>query len=259
MTTDDRKTALHAGHVTFAGAGPGDPDMLTLAVARALAGADVVLHDRLVSAAVLALAGPQAVLIETGKQGFGPAMPQEDISALIVGFARTGRSVLRLKSGDPGVFGRLGEELDAVEAAGLGYSVLPGITAASAAAAAIGQSLTQRGRNADLRILTGHDMKGFAEQDWRALARPGAVAAIYMGKRAARFLQGRLMMHGAASDTVLSIVENAARPDQRVIATPLSALPAALEAVDGPAVLLLGIAPRGGAALNLPLLHEAAR
>lgn len=259
MTGISEQTARPHGHVTFAGAGPGDPDMLTLAVARALEGADIVLHDRLVSADVLGLAGPQAVLIETGKEGFGPGMAQSDISALIVDFARQGRRVLRLKSGDPAIFGRLGEELDAVESAGIAFTILPGITAASAAAAGIGQSLTQRGRNADLRILTGHDMQGFAEQDWRALARPGAVAAIYMGKRAARFLQGRLMMHGAAPDTVLSIVENASRTDQRVVATSLAALPDALGAVNGPAVLLLGIAPRGAATVSLPVLQEAAR
>lgn len=247
------------GHVTLAGAGPGDPEMLTLAVARALAKADVILHDRLVSAEVLALAGPQALLVEAGKEGFGPGMTQEEITALILGFARAGRNVLRLKSGDPGIFGRLSEELDALDAAGIGFTVLPGITAASAAAAGIGQSLTQRGRNADLRILTAHVMEGFAEQDWRALARPGAVAAIYMGKRAARFLQGRLMMHGAAPDTVVSVVENASRPDQRVIGTTLATLPAALSTLTGPAVLLLGIAPRGAAALPLPALQEAAQ
>ena len=259
MTGNPEQTARKLGHVIFAGAGPGDPDMLTLAVARALENADIVLHDRLVSDAVLALAGPQAVLIETGKQGFGPAMPQSEITALILGFSREGRTVLRLKSGDPAVFGRLGEELDAVESTGISFTILPGITAASAAAAGIGQSLTQRGRNADLRILTGHDMQGFADQDWRALARPGAVAAIYMGKRAARFLQGRLMMHGAAADTVLSIVENASRPDQRVIATTLAALPDALGSVVGPAVLLLGIAPRGAARLSFPVLQEVAQ
>lgn len=244
------------GHVTFAGAGPGDPDLLTLGVARALAQADVILHDRLVSAAVLALAGPQAVLVETGKEGFGPGMAQQDITALILGFARAGRDVLRLKSGDAGIFGRLGEELDALEAAGIGFTVLPGITAASAAAATIGQSLTQRGRNADLRIITGHDMAGFAEQDWRALARPGAVAAIYMGKRAARFLQGRLLMHGADPATALSLVENASRPDQRVIATTLARLPADSAALTGPAVILLGLAPRA-AALPAALPHSA--
>lgn len=244
-----------AGHVTLAGAGPGDPDQLTLAVARALARADVVLHDRLVSSGVLALAGPQALRIETGKEGFGPGMAQAEITALILDFAREGRDVLRLKSGDPAVFGRLDEELEALVQARIGYTVLPGITAASAAAAAIGQSLTRRGRNRDLRILTGHDVAGYAEQDWRSLARPGVVAAIYMGKRAARFLQGRLLMHGAAADTPVCIVENASRADQRITAAVLADLAAAAQTATGPAVLLLGLAPRSAETV-LPSLHN---
>jgi siroheme synthase len=122
--------------------------------------------------------------------------------------------------------------------------VTPGITAASAAVAGLGVSLTQRGRNGGLRIVTGHDAKGFAEQDWRDLARPGAVAAIYMGKRAARFLTGRLMMHGAPADTPVSVVENVSRADERVISSDLIGLADALADVTGPAVLLLGIASR---------------
>lgn len=236
------------GHVTLAGAGPGALAHLTLAVAEALRRADVVLHDRLVSAEVLALAGPQALVIETGKEGFGAARPQDEISALMVGFARAGRAVLRLKSGDPAVFGRLGEELDALSAAGIGFTVLPGITAASAGAASLGQSLTERGRNGELRLITGHDAAGFAEADWAALARPGAVAAIYMGKRASRFLQGRLLMHGAAAATPVSLVENASRPNERVIATTLAGLPEAAAGLSGPAVILLGLAPRAARA-----------
>ena len=136
---------------------------------------------------------------------------------------------MRLKSGDPTVFGRLDEEIDALRGrrACLGV-IVPGITAASAAVAGIGQSLTRRGRNAAVRLMTGHDMKGFAEQDWRALARPGEVAAIYMGKRAARFLQGRLLMHGADPETPVTVVENASRPDQRILATTLARLRADL-------------------------------
>ncbi|PYF12868.1 uroporphyrinogen-III C-methyltransferase [Rhodobacter viridis] len=239
------------GHVTLAGAGPGAVDHLTLAVARALASADVILHDTLVSAEVLALAGPQALLIETGKTGFGAHMPQDEIIALMLGFARDGRNVLRLKSGDPGIFGRLGEELDALDAAGVAHTVLPGITAASAAAASLGQSLTERGRNKELRIVTGHDAEGFNEADWASLARPGSVAAIYMGKKAARFLQGRLMMHGALATTPVTLVENASRAEERVLATTLADLPAAAVRLEGPAVILFGLAPRLAAAQSL--------
>ncbi|WP_415184588.1 uroporphyrinogen-III C-methyltransferase [Phaeovulum sp.] len=248
--------ACTPGHVTLAGGGPGDPDLLTVAVVRALQNADVILHDRLISAEVLALAAPDAQCIETGKEGFGPGMTQAAISALIVTYARQGRAVLRLKSGDPAVFGRLDEELEALEAAGISFTILPGITAASAAVAALGQSLTQRGRNGELRILTGHDVTGYADHDWRALARPGAVAAIYMGKRAARFLQGRLLMHGAAPGTPISIVENASRADQRIVAATLITLPGALEGITGPAVLLLGLAPRAAARMRLAALKE---
>ncbi|QPZ90822.1 uroporphyrinogen-III C-methyltransferase [Thioclava electrotropha] len=230
--------------VTLAGAGPGDPDLLTVAVLREMMCADVILHDTLVSAEVLALAGPQAQLIETGKTGFGPSMKQGDISSLIVRLAQEGQRVLRLKSGDPGVFGRLGEELDALDAAGIAYRVLPGITAASAAAASLGQSLTERGRNRELRLLTGHDADGLAEQDWAALARPGAVAAIYMGKRAARYVQGRLMMHGASPATPACVVENASRADQVIRPATLATLPTVTAEAKGPAVILLGLAPR---------------
>jgi len=244
--------------VTLAGAGPGDPDLLTLAVARALAAADVVLHDRLVSPEVLALARPGAVLIETGKEGFGAGMAQAEISALMVAHARAGWRVLRLKSGDPAVFGRLDEEIEALDAAGLDWTILPGITAASAAAASLGTSLTRRGRNGELRLLTGHDVAGFAEQDWRALARPGAVAAIYMGKRAARFLQGRLLMHGADPATPVSVVENVSRPTQQIVASRLASLAADLDRITGPAVLMLGLAPHGVQAV-VAGLKEVAR
>ncbi|PRY95284.1 uroporphyrin-III C-methyltransferase/precorrin-2 dehydrogenase/sirohydrochlorin ferrochelatase [Hasllibacter halocynthiae] len=236
--------APERGRVTFVGAGPGDPDLLTLAARRALDEADVVLHDRLVPQPILELARREAVIVETGKTGFGPAMSQPEIDALIVGHAAKGAQVVRLKSGDPGIYGRLDEELSACEAAGVETRIVPGITSAQAAAAALGQSLTARGRNADLRIVTGHDARGYTDQDWRALAAPGAVAAIYMGKRAARFIQGRLLMHGAGPGTPVTAVENASRPDQRVHAATLATLSETLVGIAGPAVLLLGLAPR---------------
>ena len=146
--------------------------------------------------------------------------------------------------------------MEALEVAGLGFRILPGLTSATVAAASIGQSLTRRGRNAALRILTGHDMAGFAEHDWRGLARAGEVAAIYMGKKSSRFIQGRLMMHGAAPTTPVTIVENVSRPNQRILGTTLALLPEAVAACDGPAVILFGLAPRQ-AATALPALKEA--
>ncbi len=237
------------GRVTFVGAGPGDPELLTMKARRALHEADVVIHDRLVTAEILELARREATIIDMGKEGFGPSTPQEDIDAAIVAHAQDGAHVVRLKSGDATVFGRLDEEIEACIAADVGYSVVPGITSASAAVAAIGQSLTRRGRNASVRLVTGHDVKGYADQDWRALARPGEVAAVYMGKRAARFLQGRLLMHGADAATPVTLVENASRPNQRIVATTLATLASDLDAahLDGPALILLGLAPREGA------------
>ncbi|MFA3915857.1 uroporphyrinogen-III C-methyltransferase [Ruegeria hyattellae] len=238
-----------AGQIDFVGAGPGDPDLLTVAALRAFEAADVVLHDRLISDAVLALAGRTARLVDVGKAGFGPSWDQGDINDLLVAHGQNGAYVVRLKSGDPTVFGRLDEEIEAAEAAGLSWRIVPGITAASAAVAGIGQSLTRRGRNSSIRFLTGHDMKGFADHDWAALARAGEVAAIYMGKKTARFIQGRLIMHGAARNTPVTLVENASRPDQRVLSTTLDRLPTDLAqaGMNGPALTLYGLAPRQAA------------
>ena len=238
--------ARDAGHVTFIGAGPGDPELLTLKARKALHDADVVIHDRLVTPEILELARREAEIIDMGKEGFGPSASQVDIDAAIVEHARHGHQVVRLKSGDATVFGRLDEEIEACLAADVAYSVIPGITSASAAVATIGQSLTRRGRNSNVRLITGHDVKGYAEQDWRALAKPGEVAAIYMGKKSARFLQGRLMMHGAAPATPITVVENVSRPDQRILASTLGRLPDDLADAElsGPALILFGLAPR---------------
>lgn len=234
------------GHVSFVGGGPGDPELLTLKARKALDTADVVIHDRLISPEILELARREAILIDAGKEGFGPSMKQEDINALIVKHAKAGAQVVRLKSGDPTVFGRLDEELDACNDAGISWNIVPGITAASASVASIGQNLTRRGRNASVRFLTGHDMKGFADHDWKILARSGEVAAIYMGKKAARFIQGRLIMHGADPATPVTIIENASRADQRVLPTTLANLAHDIAEADlsGPALTLYGLAPR---------------
>lgn len=242
--------------VAFVGAGPGAAEHLTLGALRALQEADVVIHDRLVGPEVLALIPASATRVDVGKEGFGPSTTQGTINATLVAHAMTGARVVRLKGGDCGIFGRLDEEIDALTAAGLPFRILPGLTSATVAAASIGQSLTKRGRNASLRILTGHDMAGFAEQDWRGLARTGEVAAIYMGKKSARFIQGRLMMHGAAPGTEITIVENVSRADQRIIGTTLAHLPEAIATCDGPAVILFGLAPRA-AATSLDQLKEA--
>jgi uroporphyrin-III C-methyltransferase/precorrin-2 dehydrogenase/sirohydrochlorin ferrochelatase len=246
------------GFIHLVGTGPGDPELLTLKARRLLHEADVVIHDRLVPSPILELARREATILEAGKTAYGPSWRQEEINALLVRYARAGATVVRLKGGDPAIFGRLDEEIEALEVAGVGYAVVPGVTAASAAAAAIGQSLTRRGRNSSFRVLTGHDVDGFAEHEWRELARPGATAAIYMGVKAATFVRGRLLMHGAAASTPVTAVENAGRPGQRVIATTLIDLPQALAeaAPEGPVTILLGLEPRA-AALALRNVREA--
>lgn len=237
------------GHIAFVGAGPGDPELLTLKARRALDEADVVIYDRLISPEILELARREAVMLDVGKEGFGPSTPQDTINDLLVEHGLSGAQVVRLKSGDSTVFGRLDEELDAVTAAGIGWHIVPGITAASAAVASIGQSLTKRGRNASVRFLTGHDMQGFADHDWAALARKDEVAAIYMGKKSARFVQGRLIMHGADQNTPITVIENASRADQRVLSTTLAHLPVDLADANmtGPALTFYGLAPRAAA------------
>lgn len=239
-------TKERQGHVAFVGAGPGDPELLTLKARRLLHEADVVIYDRLVGKGILELARREAVMIDVGKEGFGPSTTQSEINALIIEHAQTGAQVVRLKGGDCGIFGRLDEELDACVAHSVSYSVTPGITSASAAVASIGQSLTKRGRNASVRLLTGHDMQGFADHDWRGLAQEGQVAAIYMGKKSARFIQGRLLMHGAHPKTPVTLVENASHPEQTTVETTLSELPKTILEHDltGPVMTLYGIAPR---------------
>ncbi len=246
------------GIVHLVGTGPGDPELLTLKARRLLHEADVVVHDRLVPQAILELARREAVILEVGKTPYGPSWKQDDINALIVRHALAGATVVRLKGGDPAVFGRLDDEIEALEAAGVAYGVVPGVTSASAAAAAIGQSLTKRGRNSSFRFVTGHDVDGFAEHDWREMAKPGATAAIYMGVKAATFVRGRLLMHGAAADTPVTAVENASRPEQRLIATTLIELPQALAAAapHGPVMILYGLAPRA-AAVAVDTMREA--
>ncbi len=246
------------GFVTFAGAGPGDPELLTLKALRALQSADVIIHDRLVSAEILSLAHRNAHLIDAGKKGFGPFMAQGGINALIIKHAGAGKHVLRLKGGDPAIFGRLDEEIDAISDAGIGWHIIPGLTAASAAVAAIGQSLTKRYRNGCVRFLTGHDVQGFAEQDWRTLAQPGEVAAIYMGKAAARFLQGRLLMYGGAPGTPVTLVENASRTDQRIVASTLGRLSQDVSnaQLQGPALTLFGLAPRAAETVLPEVIQE---
>ena len=249
MTDLPQFTPISAA-VTFVGAGPRSAQHLTLGAYRAAQGADVVVLDRLVGAEVLALIPAPVRLVDVGKEGFGPSTAQDYVNGTLVAEALTGARVIRLKGGDCEIFGRLDDEIPALEAAGLSFAILPSVTSATIAAAPIGQSLTKRGRNASLRITTAHDMDGFAEQDWRGMASQGEVAAIYMGKKSARFLQCRLLMHGADADTTVTLIENVSRSDQRIVACTLSTMPEAAASLEGPAVILYGLRPRSATALT---------
>jgi len=235
-----------AGKVLLVGAGPGNPDMLTTAARRALHAADVIVYDRLVSDGVMELGRREAEYIYVGKTPGEPSIGQAAINTILVEKASEGLSIVRLKSGDPLIFGRADEEIDALQAANIPVEIIPGITSAAAAAAAINASLTTRGTNKAISLLTGHDAKGFAEQDWTSLARPGGRAAVYMGVGAARFIQGRLMLHGAESDRPVTVVENASRPEQIITYTTLQNLPDDIikSGIKGPAILLIGYAER---------------
>ena len=231
--------------VQFISAGPGDPDLLTIKARRALDQADVVIHDRLISTDILELVRREATVIEAGKIGYGRHTPQGEINALLISHALNGKRVARLKSGDAGIYGRLDEEIAALHDAGISFTVIPGVTTALAAAAAMGVSLTSRGRNSEVRFLTARDVKGFADYQWHDLAKPDAVAAIYMGLKALGFLQGRLMMHGAAPSTPITIASNITHADGHWLATCLGDMveTADAQAITAPVIVMLGLHP----------------
>ena len=241
-----RQSSPKAGFVHLIGAGPGDPDLLTVKAQKLIRSADVLIHDRLVSGDILELARREADFIEVGKSPYGKSWSQDDINAVMVEHASRGARVVRLKSGDPGIYGRLDEEMDALDAAGIGFDIVPGITSAAAAASDIKVSLTRRHRNSSLRFLTGHDINGFADHDWVSLGRPGSVAAIYMGVRAAGFMQSRLLAHGADAATPVTAVENASRSSRKIVSATLGSLSDALEqgGIKGPTIIFLDLAPR---------------
>ncbi len=234
------------GRVSLVGAGPGSADLLTLRARQVLHSADVIVYDRLVGRSVLDLARREAEYIYVGKKPGDGSVRQDTINAIIVQEALKGRHVVRLKGGDPLVFGRADEEIEALQQAGIPFDVTPGITAAAAAAASIGASLTARGQNKSVALLTGHDSRGFAEQDWQSLAAPGSRAAVYMGLGAARFIQGRLLLYGAEGSRPVTIVENASLEQEYIVSTTLENMVQDIEKykINGPAILLLGYTPR---------------
>ncbi|HZL30015.1 MAG TPA: siroheme synthase CysG [Pseudolabrys sp.] len=236
--------AVESGSVTLVGAGPGDPELLTLRAVRALQSADVILFDDLVSRDVLDFARREARKLLVGKTGFGPSCKQEDINALMVSLAKQGKRVVRLKGGDPLIFGRAGEELDACKAAGIAAEIVPGITAAQGAAARLGVSLTDRNFSRRLQYVTGHARNGKLpdDVDWRALADPATTTAIYMPVRTLGALVTRALAEGLDPATPSAAIARATRPDQSEIFAPIGELPARLAqaALPGPVLVMLG-------------------
>jgi len=234
--------ARKAGEVWLVGAGPGDPELLTLRALKALQGADVVVHDGLVSQAILDLAPATARRLSVAKRKSRHSYAQDEINRLLVAFAREGLTVVRLKGGDPFIFGRGGEELEACRAAGIACHVVPGVTAALAAGAAAGAPLTHRGSAQAVTFVTGHAAAGGEpDLDWASLARPNQTVVIYMGVSTAGSIAARLIGAGRAGSTPALIVKDASLPSEQRIVTTLAGLPAAAEAVAGmPALLLVG-------------------
>lgn len=212
-----------AGCVTLVGAGPGSAELLTLKAVRALQAADVILYDDLVSEDVLELARREAKRMLVGKRGQRESCRQDDINALMVKLARQGRNVVRLKSGDPAIFGRAGEEIAVLNAAGIAVEVVPGITSASALAAALGISLTHRELAHSVRFVTGHSRNGELpdDLDWRGLADPETTLIVYMGGRTARQIAQRLMSEGRDGDTPICMAVSVSRPGMTVVRTTL--------------------------------------
>lgn len=232
-----------AGSVWLVGAGPGDPDLLTRKAARLIAAAEIVFHDALVGPGVLELVGPSAERVSVGKRSGRHSKDQGTIDALIVAAALAGRRVVRLKGGDPAIFGRTAEEVTACAAAGVPVRICPGITAASAAVASAGTSLTLRGTARRLTLVTAHAQAGQSiDLDWEALAAPDATLAVYMGRAAAATVAQQLIAAGRAADTPVLVVVNASLPDERIIRGRLSSLAFLVEAISAadPAVLIVG-------------------
>lgn len=225
-----RETARRMGRVYLVGAGPGDPDLLTLRAARLLAQAEFVVTDHLVSQGVLDLIAPGAERIDAGKERNHHTLKQEDINGLLVRLARQGRQVVRLKGGDPFVFGRGGEEMEALARAGVPFEVVPGITAACGVSSYAGIPLTHRDHAQSCIFVTGHLKEGSAELDWAALARPRQTVVIYMGLSGLAQICTRLVEHGMSPEMPAAVVQDGTLPGQRVVTGLLSDLARKVEA-----------------------------
>lgn len=215
-----------SGFVSFVSAGPGDPDLLTVKATARLRAADVVLYDDLASGVLLNVARPGANLVAVGKRAGRPSTKQQHVNRQLADYAATGARVVRLKSGDAGIFGRLEEEIEALRAAGVGYEIIPGVTSACAAAARVGVPLTRRNMSRRVQFVTSADCTGQlpANLNWVALADPEATTVVYMGRRTFPALAAKLIEHGLAPDTPALLAESLGHADERLVRTTITRL-----------------------------------
>lgn len=232
---------MTVGTVFLVGAGPGDPDLLTLRAARLIRQAELIVHDGLVDPAILSFARPGARLVSVAKSRSNHTLPQSEINALLVSEALKGRDVVRLKGGDPFVFGRGGEEMEDCRKAGVPVEIVPGISAANGAAAAAQIPLTHRDHASVVSFVAGQ-CKGLSDQNWAGLAGKGRTLVIYMGVKTSAQIADKLMADGLAPDMPVAVVENAARAEMRVLRGPLAGLHALVEdnRVVSPALIIIG-------------------
>ncbi|MFC5077733.1 Siroheme synthase [Vibrio thalassae] len=238
MTT--HQTSLNASFVSLVGAGPGDPDLLTVKGYRVIQSADVVVFDRLVSKEILALAKPDAEMIYVGKKVDYHCVPQDQINQILVEQAQLGRKVVRLKGGDSFIFGRGGEELETLAEHGIRFEVVPGITAAAGATAYAGIPLTHRDHAQSVQFITGHVQKGGGEIEWASLAQSNNTLVFYMGLKQSGRITDKLITHGLDENTPCAIIENGTRKEQRVFQGPLNTLPAMAADAESPALIVVG-------------------
>jgi uroporphyrin-III C-methyltransferase len=241
MSKLPQQNGREPGTVYLVGAGPGSADLLTLRAARLLMSATIIVHDGLVSPEILEMAPGDARFVSVAKRRSRHSMPQEEISALLVREALAGKSVVRLKGGDPFIFGRGGEEAEACRAAGVPVEVVPGISSALGAAAAAQMPLTHRDHASIVSFVAGQ-CKGLAEQDWSGLAGAGRTLVIFMGLATSASIAEKLMADGVAPDAPVAVIENATRSDMRVLRAPLAGLAdlVAAENVRSPALIVIG-------------------
>jgi uroporphyrin-III C-methyltransferase len=237
-----RPSSGRRGIVQIVGAGPGDPELLTLRAVRALREAELVIHDRLIGPEILDYAHPAATRIDVGKTKGHHRVPQEEINALLAQHARSGRRVVRLKGGDPFVFGRGGEELEYLLSRGIRVEVVPGVTAAAGCAASAGIPLTHRDHAGAVTFISGHAKDGEPGLDWTSLARGGQTLVVYMGLSTAGQVARRLIEHGMNPATPTAVIENGTLPTQRVVAGTVAALPqlVAKHRIESPALIVIG-------------------